>query len=451
MLWLSSANPVIDWKHGKILGPLPVLHSLVPKQLTSALVEEHYFAILLSGPVVADSVLLAHGTVSTTSDSVTDFNSATDLFGSSPATDDTPVLVLPEKYKDFAIIFEKKAAETLPRHHSYDSNIDLKPGAKVPWGPIYSLTESELQELCKYLDENLAHSFIRPAQSPGGAPIMFVKKKDGSLRLCIDYHNLNAVTVKNRYPLPLFSDMLRRMCGAKIYTHIDLRNHNAYNLIRITAGDEWKTTFCCRYGHFEYLVMPYGLTNAPATFQHMMNEIFADIMDQFVVIYLNDILIFSFDPSQHAEHVREVLSRLCKHGLYAKLEKCEFDVDSIEFVGYIIFPQGLGMDPKKVAVIQSWPIPKSIKDVQSFLGFCNSYHMFIKSFSRRTAALTYLTRKGVPFRWTEKTQLAFVQLKITPCRTQIFRIFHSFRTRCSSTTSTVLTNVGRIVRQGAAI
>ena len=166
MPWLSSANPVIDWELGKILGPLPVLRSLVPKQLISAPVEEHYFTILLSSPVAADSALSAYRTVSTTSDSVIDFNSTTDLFGMSPTTDDTSVLVLPTKYRDFADVFEKKAAETLPQHRSYDINIDLKPGAKVPWGLIY-LTEPELWELCKYLDENLAHSFIRPSQSPG--------------------------------------------------------------------------------------------------------------------------------------------------------------------------------------------------------------------------------------------------------------------------------------------
>ena len=157
--------------------------------------------------------------------------------------------------------------------------------------------------------------------------------------------------------------------------------------------------------------MPFGLTNAPAMFQHMMNEIFADVMDQFLVVYLDDILIFSFDSTQHTSHVHEVLCRLHQHGLYAKLEKCEFDVTSIDFVGYVISPTGLGMDPKKVAIIQDWPAPKTVKDVQLFLGFCNFYCMFIESFSHHTAALTYLTCKGVTFKWTDSTQNAFNHLK----------------------------------------
>ncbi len=163
-----------------------------------------------------------------------------------------------------------------------------------------------------YLTENLAKGFVQHSKSPAGAPILFVKKKDGSLRLCVDYRGLNKITKKNRYPLPLISGLLDRLCTGKIFTKLDLRG--AYNLLRIRPGDEWKTAFRTSYGHFEYTVMPFGLTNAPAVFQHLMNDIFWEYMDEFVVVYLDDILIFSKDQETHDKHVRLVLATLREHG-----------------------------------------------------------------------------------------------------------------------------------------
>jgi hypothetical protein len=380
MPWLKARNPQIDWKTGKIEDR----HVDLINPLTAT---ENGYEYIVAISLV-DVVLNA----TTTEDAK------------------ERILTIPAKYAEFADVFEKKSADRLPEHRSYDIAIDLLPGAKVPWGPIYSLTEPELVELRKYIMENLQKGFIRPSKSPAGAPIFFVGKKDGSLRPCIDYRGLNAVTVKNRYPLPLLSDLLNRLRDAKIFTRIDLRG--AYNLVRIKEGDEWKTAFRCRYGHFEYMVMPFGLTNAPATFQHMMNEIFADCLDDFVVIYLDDILIYSRDESKHTEHVRTVLERLRKYGLYAKLEKCEFDVTSIEFLGYIISTLGVMMDPKKVSAIVSWPIPKSVHDIQVFLGFCNFYRAFIANFTRLALELTRLLRKDVTFDWTADAQSSFESLKL---------------------------------------
>ena len=183
-----------------------------------------------------------------------------------------PTSLLPTQYEDFKDVFEKKNADILPQHRPYDCAIELQEGAEPPFGPIYNLSQNKLAELQKYIDENLSKNFIQHSKSPAGAPILFVKKKDGSLHICVDYRGLNKATMKNRYPLPLISGFLDQLGKAKIFTKIDLRG--TYNLVRIKEGDEWKTTFRTKYGHFEYNVMPFGLTNAPAIFQHMMNNIF---------------------------------------------------------------------------------------------------------------------------------------------------------------------------------
>ncbi|CDO75982.1 hypothetical protein BN946_scf184820.g2 [Trametes cinnabarina] len=201
--------------------------------------------------------------------------------------------------------------------------------------------------------------------------LLFVKKKDGSLRLCVDYRGLNKITWKDRYPLPLVSDLLDTRRKARIYTKIDLRH--AYNLVRIAPGDEWKTAFRTRYGSFEWLVMPFGLSNAPAAFQCFVNEVFADLLDVCVVVYLDDILIYSNSLEEHWQHVKEVLRRLRKFKLYAWADKCEFHATSIEYLGYILSPEGLTMAESKVKAILDWPEPRKVRDIQSFLGFANFY------------------------------------------------------------------------------
>ncbi|XP_073448026.1 uncharacterized protein [Aquarana catesbeiana] len=267
----------------------------------------------------------------------------------------------------------------------------------------------ELVTLKKYIDENLERGFIRPSTSPAGAGIFFVEKKDHSLRPCIDYRELNKVTIKNRYPLPLMPELFQRLGSAKIFTKLDLRG--AYNLIRIREGDEWKTAFRTRFGHFEYLVMPFGLCNAPATFQHFVNDIFRDLLDLYVIVYLDDILIFSPSVDEHRRHVRNVLTRLRQHGLYAKLEKCEFELQSIQFLGLIISTDGVKMDPQKVAAILDWPAPSDRKGVQRFIGFANFYRKFIRGFSAIIAPITELTKQGNQFCWSPQAQSAFGRLK----------------------------------------
>ena len=238
----------------------------------------------------------------------------------------------------------------------------------------------------------------------------------------MDYRGLNKVTKKNRYSLPLISGLLEQLGRAKIFTKIDLRG--AYNLVRIKEGDEWKTAFRTRYGHFEYNVMPFGLTNAPAVFQHMMNDIFREHLDDFVVIYLDDILIFSKNEGEHEKHVRLVLEKLRERGLYAKLEKCLFHQTEMEFLGFIATTDGLKMDPKKVEAIVSWEVPKTVRDVQCFLGFANFYRIFIKNYSRVAAPLTRLTCKD-KLEWGPQAEKAFQNLKTAFTKAPIL-VHHDF-------------------------
>ena len=300
---------------------------------------------------------------------------------------------LPDRYKEYQDVFEKKNADMLPQHQSYDCGIDLQEGTQPQFGPIYSLSQNKLVALREYLDENLVKNFIQHSKSPARAPILFVKKKDGSLRMCMDYRGLNKITVKNRYPLPLISRLSDQLNQAKIYTKIDFQG--AYNLVRIKVGDEWKIAFRRRYGHFEYNVMPFGLTNAPTIFQHLMNDVFHEFFDHFVVVYLGDILVFSKNEKDHENHVQLVLEKLRSAGLYAKLEKCVFHQPQVEFLDYIISGEGLSMDPKKIEVIISWKIPSTVRDVQCFLSFANFYRIFIQNYSKIAAPLAKTSWSGV--------------------------------------------------------
>lgn len=317
--------------------------------------------------------------------------------------------VVPSDYHGLLSAFSKTKADTLPPHRPYDLSVDLEDGKSPPFGPLYSLSELELKALSDWLKENLSKGFIRASTSPAGAPILFVKKKNGSLRLCVDYRALNNITIKNRYPLPLIPEALDRLRTARIFTKLDLRG--AYNLVRVKEGDEWKTAFRTRYGHFECLVMPFGLTNAPAVFQHFMNDVFRDMLDHTVLIYLDDILVFSENPDQHTDHVKKVLQRLIDNGLYCSHEKCEFNVTRTEFLGFIVSSDGIEMAQDKVQSVQDWPEPKKLRDIQQFLGFANFYRRFIKGYSRIIIPLTRLLKKNSTFNFDDAARTAFRTIK----------------------------------------
>ena len=245
-----------------------------------------------------------------------------------------------------------------------------------------------------YIEANLVSNFIRPSKSLAGAPILFVRKKNGSLRLCVNYRGLNNPTIKNRYPLPLIGESLDRLNCAKRFTQLDLIN--AYHQMRIRKDDEWKTAFRTRYGYFEYQVMPFGLSNAPASFQGYVNKILAEKLDVFVIVYLNDILIYTEDAGQgHVEAVRWVLGELRKHGLFANLKKCHFHQEEVHFLGYVVFSQGICIEEEKINAIKAWPEPKWVRDIQVFIGFTNFYRRFIQGLSKITAPLTSMLKMSL--------------------------------------------------------
>ena len=276
------------------------------------------------------------------------------------------------EYHEFANVFSKTKAEVLTPHHPYDLKINLEEGAQPLVGPMHSLSASEQEALKVFTEENLNMGFIRPTSSSHGTPVLFVKKKDGSLYLCINFCNLNRISKKDCYPLLLVSDLLDSPRKAWVYSKIDLCH--AYHLVCIANSDEWKTAFRTCYGLFEWSVMLFGLTNAPTAFQRFMNNIFSDLLDVYIMIYLDDILIYSNNMSKHHWHVKKVLKHLHKAGLYAKVEKCEFHSKLVEYLGYILSPSSLTMSNDKIKIIQDWPEPKKVKDIQSFLGFANFYY-----------------------------------------------------------------------------
>lgn len=425
--WLSRYNPLIDWAQSSITFRSPNLDT---PSLSACAPSAARATSCIEAP--SPSTTPSTPTSAPTSSSRPDislvnaaaFRTASRLAGSTvfqimirPETTsaraagvaDPDLSAVPEEYHEYADVFSKGKADTLAEHRPYDLKIDLEDGAAPPVGAMYSLSQSEQQALKEFIDEHLGLGFIRSSKSPHGAPVLFVKKKDGSLRLCVDYRGLNRVSKKDRYPLPLISDLLDSPRKASVYTKIDLRH--AYYLVRIAEGDEWKTTFRTRYGSFEWLVVPFGLTNAPSAFQRFMNDIFADLLDVYVIIYLDDILIYSDNMADHKKHVKEVLRRLRKHKLYARADKCEFHADTVEYLGYILSPQGLTMDNSKIKTIQDWPEPRKIRDIQSFLGFANFYRRFIRNYSDIVVPLTRRTRKGLPWNWDQAARDSFEALK----------------------------------------
>ena len=300
----------------------------------------------------------------------------------------------------------------MPPHKPYDHTIPLKPGTSPPFGPLYGMSQKELLILKEYIEENLSRGFIRHSSSPAGAPVLFVKKVDGSLRFCVDYCGLNEMTIKNRYPLPLIQETLARLQKAKWYTKLDLRE--GYYHLRIAKGDEWKTAFRTRYGHFEYQVMPFGLTNAPGSFQHFINDTLRDFLDVFCTAYLDDILIYSDTLEDNKKQVRQVLERLSAAGIHLKPEKCKFHVKEVDYLGLVITRGGLRMQHEKVKTIREWEDPKNITDLQAFLGFANFYRRFILNYSKIVAPMTRLT--VTPLR--ECTQLHLPQAQYPSARTE---------------------------------
>src|SRR5271163_2167307 len=325
---------------------------------------------------------------------------------------------LPAEYHEYLDVFSRTLAERLPPSRpGIDHKITLEktPDGKdpeVPWGPLYGMSRGELLVLRKTLTELLDKNFIRASSSPAAAPVLFAKKPGGGLRFCVDYRALNALTQKDRYPLPLIKETLNSLSKAKWLTKLDIIA--AFYKIRIAEGEEWKTAFRTRYGLFEWLVTPFGLTGAPATFQRYINWVLREYLDEFCSAYIDDILIFSSGSlADHRNKVKKVLQRLRDAGLQLDIAKCEFEVQTVRYLGFVIEAgAGVSMEPEKVKAIMEWEAPHSTRGVRAFVGFANYYRRFIDGFSTLVAPLTKLTKKGTPFKWGVEAQRAFEKLKV---------------------------------------
>ncbi|GBG59492.1 hypothetical protein CBR_g38517 [Chara braunii] len=288
--------------------------------------------------------------------------------------------------------------------------IEIIPGSSIPRGRIYRMSPGELDELHRQLKELVEKGWIRSSVSPYGSPVLFVpKKKEGTLRMCIDYRGLNAITVKNKEPLTRIDDLLDRVQGCRYFSKIDLKF--GYHQIAIRPEDQHKTAFQTRFGLYEFVVMPFDLGNAPGTFQHTMNQIFHDYLDKFVIVYLDDILIFSKTVEEHVAHLDKVLSLLRQHKFKIDSEKCEFGRTRVLYLGYEISAEGLKPADVKVASIRDWPRPLSVTEMRSFLGMTYYYRTFVKNYSIVAAPLTHLIRLDTPWEWTEECEAAFRHLK----------------------------------------
>jgi hypothetical protein len=307
----------------------------------------------------------------------------------------------------------------LPPHRSYDHKIVLEAENNLGYSPLYKMTAKELETTKQYLVDNLNKGFIAPSQSPFAAPVLFVKKADGSLRFCIDYRKLNQITRKDRYPLPLIDETLARISKAKIFTKLDIRQ--AFHRIRMDPDSEELTTFRTRYGSYKCKVLPFGLTNGPATYQRYMNDVLFDYLDDFCTAYLDDILIYSDSELEHTEHVRKVLQRLRDAGLQADLKKCEFHVTRTKYLGFIVSTGGIEVDPEKVSVVRDWKPPQTVRGIQSFLGFCNFYRRFIRDYGVIAKPLVQLTKTNVPFRFDKACWDAFEELKSRLTSSELLR------------------------------
>ena len=297
----------------------------------------------------------------------------------------------------------------LPPDREIEFCIELIPGTAPISRAPYRLAPAELKELKAQLEELIEKGLIRPSHSPWGAPVLFVKKKDGSLRLCIDYREINKATIKNKYPLPRIDDLFDQLAGSAVFSKIDLRS--GYHQLKIREEDVPKTAFRTRYGHHEFLVMPFGLTNAPAAFMDLMNRVFEDYLDKFVIVFIDDILIYSRSREEHAQHLRSVLQRLQSKKLYAKFKKCEFWLDKVVFLGHVVSKEGIAVDPTKIEAVTNWQRPKNVTEVRSFLGLAGYYRRFVEGFAKIANPLTALTRKEHKYTWTEPCEGSFQELK----------------------------------------
>ncbi|GJT13053.1 putative reverse transcriptase domain-containing protein [Tanacetum coccineum] len=309
------------------------------------------------------------------------------------------------KLKDILVVHEFPGVfledlSGLPLSHEVEFCIELIPGAVPVAKSPYCLAPTKMQELSNQLKELQEKGFIRPSSSLWGAPVLFVKKKDGAFRMCIDYRELNKLTVKNRYPLPRIDDLFDQLQGSRYFSKIDLPS--GYHQLRIREEDIPKTAFRTRYRHFEFTVMPFGLTNAPAVFMDLMNHLCRPYLDKFVIVFIDDILIYSKSKEEHEVHLKLILELLEKEKLFGKFSKCEFSLQEVHFLGHVVNSKGIHVDPSKIETVKNWKPPKSPTEIRSLLGLAGYYRQFIANFLKIAKPLTLLTQKNKKFEWDDE-------------------------------------------------
>jgi hypothetical protein len=297
----------------------------------------------------------------------------------------------------------------MPPDRVIEFKIELQPSTAPVYKRPYPVARNEMAELKIQLQELLDKGYIRPSCSPWGCPTIFVSKKDKTQHLCANYRPLNAVTMKNKYPLPHIDLLFDQLIGEQVFSMIDL--HSGYHQIKIHEEDISKIVFSTRYGLYEYLVMSFGLTNAPAHFMYLMNLVFMKELDKFVVVFIVDIFIFSKSKREHEEHLCIVLQRLCDCQLYAKFSKCEFWMNEVQFLGHVISSEGISVDPDKVQEVLDWKPPRTVHHVRSFHGLAGYYRRFIPNFSKISKAITDLLKEEEKFVWNAESDEAFQTLK----------------------------------------
>jgi len=316
-------------------------------------------------------------------------------------------------------VFDRSKAEEIPSYRPYDYKIELLPDSKPPQTKAYRISPYKLQKIKEYLDKNLAKDYIVPSKAPYSSSVLFALKSNGDLRFCVDYRKLNNMTKKNRYPLPLIEEVIGKVMGCKYLIRLDIIA--AFNKLRMHPESENYTTFITALEAYKYRVLPFGLTNGPASFQQYINDTLFDYLNDFCQAYLDNILIYSKTKEEHKIHVKFVLDKLRAAGLHVDVEKCEFDVSETTFLRVIVFGKNLRMDSKKVEAIVNWPTPINLKQIQGFVGFANFYRRFIRDFSRIVRPLTLLTKKDILFVWNEACIQAFQELKIAIISAPVLR------------------------------
>ena len=311
---------------------------------------------------------------------------------------------------DYKDRFPDTLPDGLPPDRNIAHAIPVEPGSSPQDKHLYRMSPAEKVEMERQVTEGLRRGIIEPSTSPYGAPCLFVTKKDGGLRMCVDYRALNKITVKNKYPLPRIDDLLDQLHGATVFSSLDLQS--GYHQIRIQDEDVPKTAFKTPMGLYQFRVLAFGLTNAPATFQNVMNDVFRKHLGKFVLVYLDDILIFSRSPEEHEQHLRVVLDLLRKENFYAKLSKCEFNKPELQFLGHIVGRNGIKMDPQKTAVIDAWPQPRDLHQLRSFIGLATYFRRFVQGYSKLVSPLTDLLRGKTQWLWSDKCEQAFQDTKL---------------------------------------